>query len=87
MKKGTTDFTRLQTLKREVREARRPVYVADIIVSRLIEVEAGLSVAVGLFRELETDKASPYLKYGRRLSKALDTVRAALYLRNPGLYA
>ena len=94
MKKNITEPTWLHALRREVREARltevavgkRPVFVEDIIIDRLINVEADLAVAVGLFRELAEDKRSPLLKYGPRLSEALDVVQDALYLRNPGLY-
>ena len=94
MKKDITEPTGLHALRRAVREARltetmvrkRPTFVEDIIIDRLINVEADLAVAVGLFRELAEDKRSPFIKYGTRLSEALDVVQDALYLRNPGLY-
>ncbi len=94
MKKNITEPTGLHALRRDVREARltkvmsgkRPVFVEDIIITRLLNVEVDLAVAAGLFRELAEDKRSPFLKYGLRLSEALDIVQDTLHLRNPGLY-
>lgn len=102
MCKHSTDFERLQALRREVREACEPArererqtaltsnrpaaFIEDLITTRLIEIEADLFVAVGLYRELAADASSPLLKYGRKLSDALDTVQDAVHLENSGLY-
>lgn len=94
MKDDITRSVSLQALRREVRAARvagersqqSPVFVEDIIIARLMEAQVNLAVAAGLFRELADDKTSPFLKYGPKLSEALDIVQDALNLQNPGLY-
>lgn len=89
----TTKPGSLHALRQEFRAARhrqiaamqaeRPtVYVEDIIIDRLYEAEANLSLAVGLYQELAADEHSPYLPYRGKLNEALEIVRDALHLRN-----
>ena len=64
-------------------QAERPtVYIEDIIIDRLSEAEANLSLAIGLYNELAEDKQSPYLTYRRKLGEALEIVQDALHLRS-----
>ncbi len=94
MQNDITQRFPLHLLRHEVRAARlagarapqHPVFVEDIIIARLLETQENLAVAAGLFKELGEDKTSPFLKYGSRLSEALDIVQDTLHLRNPGLY-
>ena len=97
MQDDITQPTSIHCLRSEVRAVRAvraahtsagpsPVFIEDIIIGRLIETEVNLAVAAGLFKELAEDMTSPYLKYGPKLSEALDIVQDALNLRNPGLY-
>ena len=65
-----------------MRAERPTVYVEDIIIDRLYEAEANLSLAVGLYQELAEDEHSPYLPYGGKLKRALEIVRDALHLRD-----
>lgn len=59
----TTNASSLHALREEIRKARdgrRPVTVnvEDAIFARLVEAEALLAVAAGLFTELSEDKAN-----------------------------
>ena len=92
MEKDSTNPGSLHALRQEFRAARhrqiaamqaqRPtVYVEDIIIDRLYEAEANLSLAIGLFKELADDEQSPYLSYKSKLCEALEIVRDALHLR------
>jgi len=94
IKKDSTNHGSLHALRQEFRVARhrqiaamqaeRPtVYVEDIIIDRLFETEANLSLAIGLYKELAEDKQSPYLPYKGKLNEALEIVQDALHLRDP----